>query len=133
MTCHDNKFINLYIKIPLDVAMHAPNQQLLDNTAFIRQITFLNIYKTNNCIRAIIFRRAVMKKEIHPEYNDIKVSCVCGESFETKSTKNISKIDICSKCHPFYTGKQKILDTEGRIEKFRKKFGDSYTNTKKKK
>ena len=73
-----------------------------------------------------------MKKDIHPEYSTISVECVCGEKFETRSTVKLSKIDICSACHPFYTGKQKILDTEGRIEKFRKKFGNSYTNLKKK-
>lgn len=74
-----------------------------------------------------------MRKGIHPEYKDVAVECVCGNKFETKSTKQISKIDICSACHPFYTGKQKILDTEGRIEKFRKKFGTSYTSNLKKK
>ncbi|MBL6990933.1 MAG: 50S ribosomal protein L31 [Bacteriovoracaceae bacterium] len=73
-----------------------------------------------------------MKAGIHPEYKDIKVQCVCGEEFETRSTKEIKKVDICSMCHPYYTGKQKVLDTEGRIEKFRKKFGNSYTKLKKK-
>ncbi len=73
-----------------------------------------------------------MKKGIHPKYNEINVKCVCGSEIQTKSTKDISKIDICSSCHPFYTGKQKVLDTEGRIDKFRKKFGTDYTNLKKK-
>ncbi|HLE12920.1 MAG: 50S ribosomal protein L31 [Bdellovibrionales bacterium RIFOXYD12_FULL_39_22] len=72
-----------------------------------------------------------MKKEGHPAYNEVNVECVCGASFSTKSTKEFNKVDICSQCHPFYTGKQKIIDTEGRIEKFKKKFGDSYTKTKK--
>ncbi|MCK5072453.1 MAG: 50S ribosomal protein L31 [Bacteriovoracaceae bacterium] len=73
-----------------------------------------------------------MKEKIHPKYEDVTVECACGASFQTKSTKKLSKIDICSNCHPFYTGKQKILDTEGRIEKFRKKFGHTYTEKFKK-
>ncbi len=63
-----------------------------------------------------------MKQEIHPEYKDVKVACACGESFETKSTQSSIHVDICSKCHPFFTGKQKLLDAEGRVEKFRKKY-----------
>lgn len=64
-----------------------------------------------------------MKEKIHPEYKEAKVVCACGESFTTRSTKSLIKVDICSKCHPFYTGKQKIVDTEGRVEKFMKKYG----------
>lgn len=64
-----------------------------------------------------------MKEKIHPEYKEAKVICACGESFTTRSTKPLIKVDICSKCHPFYTGKQKIVDTEGRVEKFMKKYG----------
>ncbi|MCS7203377.1 MAG: 50S ribosomal protein L31 [Thermodesulfovibrio sp.] len=63
-----------------------------------------------------------MKKGIHPAYKEAKVICACGETFTTRSTKPIIKVDICSKCHPFYTGKQKIVDTEGRVEKFMKKY-----------
>lgn len=65
-----------------------------------------------------------MKQGIHPAYSDIKVTCSCGSSFETKSTvgKDLS-IDVCSQCHPFYTGQQKIVDTAGRVDKFRKKYG----------
>ena len=63
-----------------------------------------------------------MKKSIHPDYKEVTVECVCGNSWQTRSTASIAKIDICSACHPFYTGKQKIVDTEGRIEKFRKKY-----------
>ncbi len=74
-----------------------------------------------------------MKKDIHPEYNEVNVECVCGAKFPTRSTKDISKVDICAECHPFYTGKQKVIDTEGRIEKFKKKFGASYTDVAKKK
>ena len=64
-----------------------------------------------------------MKEKIHPEYKESKVMCACGETFITRSTKPLIKVDICSKCHPFYTGKQKIVDTEGRVEKFIKKYG----------
>ena len=68
-----------------------------------------------------------MKKDIHPEYKAVTINCVCGVSYNTRSTVELAKIDICGACHPFYTGKQKVLDSEGRIEKFRKKFGDRYS------
>ncbi|HPZ08724.1 MAG TPA: 50S ribosomal protein L31 [Candidatus Eremiobacteraeota bacterium] len=64
-----------------------------------------------------------MKKDIHPKWMEASVSCVCGETFKTFSTKNILKVEICSKCHPFFTGKQKIVDTEGRVEKFFQRYG----------
>lgn len=66
-----------------------------------------------------------MKSGIHPKYETKKVTCACGNTFETRSTtKNDEiKIEICSACHPFFTGKQKILDTEGRVEKFLAKYG----------
>ncbi|MDH5673605.1 MAG: 50S ribosomal protein L31 [Myxococcales bacterium] len=64
-----------------------------------------------------------MKPEIHPEYVEATVTCACGESFVTHSTRGSFSIDICSQCHPFYTGKQKVVDTAGRIERFRKKYG----------
>jgi len=63
-----------------------------------------------------------LKAEIHPDYNEVKVVCACGETFTTRSTKKNIHVDICSKCHPFYTGKQKIVDAEGRVEKFKKKY-----------
>lgn len=65
-----------------------------------------------------------MKPEIHPAYNEITVNCSCGHSFKTRSTMGKSlHIEVCSQCHPFYTGKQKIVDTAGRVEKFRQKYG----------
>jgi large subunit ribosomal protein L31 len=64
-----------------------------------------------------------MKPDIHPEYNTITVTCACGASFQMRSTKSIDQVDICSECHPFYTGKQKLVDTAGRVERFRKKYG----------
>jgi len=66
-----------------------------------------------------------MKTGIHPEYNEVNVSCTCGNTFTTKSTlgEQSLNVEVCSACHPFYTGKQKIVDTAGRVEKFRKKYG----------
>jgi len=65
-----------------------------------------------------------MKPNIHPEYKEIKVTCSCGNSFTTRSTLGRDlQIDVCASCHPFYTGKQKIMDTAGRVEKFRQKYG----------
>jgi len=63
-----------------------------------------------------------MKNDIHPHYNLCEVSCVCGNTFKTRSVKPSIKVEICSACHPFYTGKQKLLDTAGRVEKFNTKF-----------
>ncbi|MDF1579946.1 MAG: 50S ribosomal protein L31 [Desulfuromonadales bacterium] len=64
-----------------------------------------------------------MKPEIHPKYEEITVKCHCGETFATRSTKKDGiTTEVCSACHPFYTGKQKLLDTAGRIERFRKKY-----------
>jgi large subunit ribosomal protein L31 len=62
-----------------------------------------------------------MKPDIHPKYNEVIVNCACGAKYETRSTKNYN-IDICSACHPFYTGKAKLIDTAGRIDRFRKKY-----------
>ena len=65
-----------------------------------------------------------MKPKIHPNYVDCTVTCACGNTFQTRSTKGEKlKVEICSNCHPFYTGKQKILDTAGRIEKFNRRYG----------
>ena len=72
-----------------------------------------------------------MKKKIHPEYKEAHVKCGCGNSFTTRSTKEQIHVEICSVCHPFYTGKQKFVDTAGRIEKFQKKYGTSYGGKKK--
>lgn len=65
----------------------------------------------------------VMKEGIHPNYQQTTIRCACGEVIETGSTKKDIKVEICSKCHPFYTGKQKLVDTSGRVDKFNKKFG----------
>lgn len=69
-----------------------------------------------------------MKKDIHPKYVDTKVTCACGNVMEVGSTKENIRIEICSQCHPFFTGKQKLIDTAGRIERFRRKY-EKFQNT----
>ena len=64
-----------------------------------------------------------MKEKIHPEYQVCKVSCACGTTFETGSVKKELKVDVCSKCHPFYTGQQRTASARGRVEKFNKRYG----------
>jgi len=63
-----------------------------------------------------------MKKEIHPKYDTCNVACACGNKFETRSVKNEIRVEICNICHPFFTGKMKLLDTEGRVDRFKKKY-----------
>ncbi len=65
-----------------------------------------------------------MKPEIHPPYHLTKVRCACGTEFVTGSTKENIRVEICSKCHPFFTGKQKLMDTAGRVERFRRKYAE---------
>lgn len=64
-----------------------------------------------------------MREGIHPEYHDTTISCVCGNKIETGSTVKDLHVEICSNCHPFFTGRQKLVDTAGRVERFRKKYG----------
>ncbi|OXS58963.1 50S ribosomal protein L31 [Cohnella sp. CIP 111063] len=64
-----------------------------------------------------------MKPSIHPQYNVVTATCACGNTFETGSIKSNLKVEICSACHPFYTGKQKFIDAGGRVDKFKKKYG----------
>jgi large subunit ribosomal protein L31 len=64
-----------------------------------------------------------MKTEIHPELLASRIECACGNVIETRSTRGDFKIDICSSCHPFFTGKQKLVDTEGRVQRFKRKYG----------
>ena len=69
-----------------------------------------------------------MKEGIHPKYTEITVTCSCGNSFQTRSTLGSNlEVEVCSNCHPFYTGKQKIVDTAGRVDKFRKKYAAAAT------
>jgi large subunit ribosomal protein L31 len=65
-----------------------------------------------------------MKKDIHPKVFDSVIKCACGATVETKSTEKEIRVEICSSCHPFFTGKQKLLDTAGRIERFKRKYGE---------
>ena len=66
---------------------------------------------------------ATMKADIHPDYKQIKVTCSCGNEFTTRSTGKDLHVEVCSACHPFFTGQQKIVDTAGRVDKFRKRYG----------
>jgi large subunit ribosomal protein L31 len=64
-----------------------------------------------------------VKEKIHPNYNKADVVCACGETFETGSVKKQLRVELCSKCHPFFTGKQKFVDTGGRVDRFKRKYG----------
>ncbi len=64
-----------------------------------------------------------MKQGIHPDYKETTITCACGNVIKTRSTKENIRVEICSKCHPFYTGKQKLVDTGGRVDRFKKRFG----------
>ncbi len=64
-----------------------------------------------------------MRKDIHPDYKQTTATCACGQTFDVGSTKENIKVEICSACHPFFTGKQKLVDTAGRIDRFKKKYG----------
>ena len=66
-----------------------------------------------------------MKAKIHPDYQAVTVVCACGETFVTRSTKKDLRLEICSKCHPFFTGKQKLIDTAGRVERFNRRYAQS--------
>ena len=73
-----------------------------------------------------------MKDKIHPKYEETEISCTCGNTIKTRSTRGKMSVDICSACHPFFTGKQKLVDAAGRVETFRRKYGDAVPVRKKK-
>lgn len=73
-----------------------------------------------------------MKDKIHPKYEETEIACSCGNKIKTRSTRAGMSVDICSACHPFFTGKQKLVDAAGRVEKFRRKYGDAVPVRKKK-
>jgi large subunit ribosomal protein L31 len=73
-----------------------------------------------------------VKEGIHPKYYDVEARCACGNTFKTRSTKPELHLEICSNCHPFFTGRQKLIDTEGRVERFTKKFGAQTSESRKK-
>ncbi len=109
--------------------------------AVLRQDNFLTVSsldftKSIKVVQKLIFRGTFhrtddffkggenrVKKEIHPEYKETTITCACGEVIHTRSTKQNLRVEICSKCHPFFTGKQKLIDSARRIDKFRKKYG----------
>ncbi len=70
-----------------------------------------------------IIEEAFVKDKIHPEYKETTITCACGEVIHTRSTKQNMRIEICSKCHPFFTGRQKLVDSAGRVEKFKRRYG----------
>ena len=72
-----------------------------------------------------------MKEGIHPTYQEVDVRCACGNTFKTRSTKPELHLEICSACHPFFTGRQKLIDTEGRVDRFNKKFGSQSSEQRK--
>jgi len=72
-----------------------------------------------------------VKEGIHPKYQEVEVRCACGNTFKTRSTKPELHLEICSNCHPFFTGRQKLIDTEGRVERFTKKFGTQTSEQRK--
>jgi large subunit ribosomal protein L31 len=74
-------------------------------------------------IEEVMTQEVALKKEIHPEYKEATVTCACGNVIHTRSTKQDIHVEICSSCHPFFTGKQKLVDTAGRVERFRRKYG----------
>ena len=73
-----------------------------------------------------------MKPGIHPKYQEVEARCACGNTFKTRSTRSELHLEICSNCHPFFTGRQKLIDTEGRIERFTKRFGTQTLDVRKK-
>ena len=76
-------------------------------------------------------KEPIVKPNIHPEYKEITVHCACGASWQTRSTSKELHLDICSQCHPFFTGRQKLIDTEGRVDRFTKKFGAQTSESRK--
>jgi large subunit ribosomal protein L31 len=87
----------------------------------VSRITRLNGRRARS--ESIEFKESSVKTGIHPEYATATVKCACGNTFQTRSTQGEIHTDICNKCHPFFTGKQKLIDTAGRVERFRQKYG----------
>jgi large subunit ribosomal protein L31 len=83
----------------------------------------VSIYRDASEYHYLLYLGDNMKPEIHPVYETLTVHCACGTTFETRSTKKEISIEICSQCHPFFTGKQKLIDTAGRVERFQRKYG----------
>ena len=94
--------------------MQAAEKTLLRTGAFFAIIMVLILEETEETKE--------MKKNLHPEYHEVLVHCACGETFTTRSTKKELRLEICSKCHPFFTGRQKLVDSAGRVERFQKRY-----------
>ena len=88
---------------------------------FVAKAEICGILFGSNVWKRLVSEK-IMKSNIHPKYEMVTVTCGCGETFATRSTKSKIAVEICSKCHPYYTGKQKFVDTAGRVEKFQKKY-----------
>lgn len=105
--------------------MHFKDLESSDKLVAGQNLVFQELLKS--CLLSIVEEKLQevrnMKKDIHPEYVEAKVVCSCGETFETRSTTPLLKIEICSKCHPFYSGKQKLVDSGGRVERFQRRHG----------
>jgi large subunit ribosomal protein L31 len=80
----------------------------------------------------VLTKELAVKEGIHPKYHVVEARCACGATWKTRSTKNELHLEICSNCHPFFTGRQKLIDTEGRVERFTKKFGAQTSESRKK-
>ena len=80
---------------------------------------------------APVLKESAVKPGIHPKYQEVEVRCACGNTFKTRSTKTELHLEICSNCHPFFTGRQKLIDTEGRVERFTKRFGAQSSEARK--
>src|SRR5512142_1718760 len=79
----------------------------------------------------LVNKESRVKEGIHPKYHEVEVRCACGATWKTHSTKQDLHLEICSNCHPFFTGRQKLIDTEGRVERFTKKFGAQTSESRK--
>jgi len=109
--------------------MHSPLffEEKEKNTCKMRSdvVSYPSVMKCKGIMPFYQYKKEVnsMKEGIHPNYKQTTIRCACGEVIETGSTKKDIRVEICSKCHPFYTGKQKLVDTGGRVDRFNKKYG----------
>ena len=92
--------------------------------AIIDKLTGMQQSVPTDRVQSVIFRKVkIMKEGIHPDYQQTTIRCACGAVYPTGSTKQDIRVEVCAKCHPFFTGKQKVLDTGGRVSRFNKKYG----------
>jgi large subunit ribosomal protein L31 len=77
----------------------------------------------NSKLKNLTYKKMQMKKDIHPNYVECEVSCACGNTLTVKSTESKMRLDVCSACHPFFTGSERMVDATGRVDKFKKKYG----------